>query len=539
MLSRSPRRRALIAVTVGAVAVTSLSIGAFASSSHSAEAILGAPPGGFAAYHPVKVTQNTATFAPHNKRVKYHGEKLEFKQTYIDRKAAEPTLGVDRKGGVFTVAAAFDAIPGSPPKNEPKTLVMRSTDGGRSFQVKQPTIAGENAHPASTDPYIYVDPDYGRVFDIDLTGLNGSLLSYSDDQGESYTTVPLTSAFGANDHQTLVAGVAPQGAPFQPTDPKFPKILYYCVNQVLVGSCARSFDGGKTFIQGNQTGYEAFNPGYIAAVDDAHNDGICGSLHGHAVTDRLGTLFIPRGYCAQPYIAISKDEATTFTDVKVSDGVGASGQQSAVAVDKQGHLYYVWFDNLHSLPYLSISRDGGMHWGTPMMIAPPGVHEVNFPSIDVGDAGKVVVTFPGTTFGSGDHPSTDSKRPWNFYVAVSTNALDDNPLFVSNIANPVADPIARGDCNDRCGRMYDFLDVVSAPMDQGRIWATEVDTCTALLECNKRPLPGNHDDVIADETTGHIYGVSADMQGVIVREVSGPALRGKAKWIAHDTKSHS
>ena len=532
-----PRRvspRILIAAGVGVACVAS-SFGAFAGTGKSVEEILGAPRGGFAAYHPVTVTTNTASAVPANLPVAYSGQRLTFKQTYINRKAAEPTLGVDRKGAIFTVAAAFDAIPGNPPKNEPKTLVMRSTDGGRSFQVKQPMIAGTNAHPVSTDPYIYVDPDYGRIFDIDLAGLNGSLLSYSDDQGATYTTVPLTSAFGANDHQTLVTGVAPQGGQLQPTDPKFPKIVYYCVNQVIVGSCARSIDGGRTFIQGNQTGYVAFNRGYIATLNNDHNDGICGSLHGHAVTDRVGTLYIPRGYCGRPYIAISKDEGTSFTDVQVSDTVGAAGQQASVAIDRQGHLYYVWFDNIHSLPYLSISRDGGMHWGTPMMIAPPGVHEVNFPSIDVGDPGKIVVTFPGTTFGDGAKPSTDSKRPWNFYVTMSTNALAPHPLFTSNITNPVADPIARGDCYDRCGRMYDFLDVVSAPLDQGRVWATQVDTCTALLDCNKAPVPGNHDDVIADETTGHMYGASADMQGVIVRQVSGPALRGKAKWIRGDT----
>jgi hypothetical protein len=168
------------------------------------------------------------------------------------------------------------------------------------------------------------------------------------------------------------------------------------------------------------------------------------------------------------------------------------------------------------------------------MIAPPGVHEVNFPSIDVGDPGRIAITFPGTTSTGG---SKDNTRPWNSYVVMSTNALSKNPLFLSNISNPKFDPVARGDCNDRCGRMYDFLDIVASPSDQGRIFATAVDTCTALLDCRNKRVAGNDDDAdIVTEETAHPYGASADMQGVILREVSGPALRGPRLWITRDSR---
>jgi hypothetical protein len=84
--------------------------------------------------------------------------------------------------------------------------------------------------------------------------------------------------------------------------------------------------------------------------------------------------------------------------------------------------------------------------------------------------------------------------------------------------------------------MYDFLDIVSAPADQGRVYATAVDTCTAYLSCSTKRLPGNFDsDDVVQEETAHDYGTSADMQGVIIRQVSGPALRGP-KPITHDTR---
>jgi hypothetical protein len=526
-------RRTTALATAGAFALLA---GVAAQAASTSKADFGAPYGGFAAYHAIKLKTEPAKPRA-NKPVAYHGKKLVLAQAYVGRKAAEPTLGVDKKGDVYTVAAAFDAIPGNPPKNEPRTLVMRSTDGGRTFHDDSPNVAGVKTQNVSTDPYIYVEPETGRVFDIDLQGLSGAHLSYTDDGGKTWTESLLATA-GLNDHQTLVAGPAPEGVPLPLSDPKFQKVLYYCTNAVTYGSCARSFDGGRTFVQGNQHGYTTVDPGFAAEwvtsgfEDFDNNGGVCGQLHGHAVTDRAGRLFIPRGYCRIPMIAISSDAGTTFHDVKVAD-IPIDGQQASVAVDKQGNLYYTWYGGLHApLPYLSISRDHGEHWSTPMMIAPPGVHEVNFPTIDVGDPGKIAITFPGTTSTGG---TKDNTRPWNSYVVVSTNVLSDNPLFLSNIANPKNDPVARGDCSDRCGRMYDFLDIVSAPNQGGRVFATAVDTCTEENSCNSKRVSGNDDDAdVVTEETNHPYGASSDMQGVIIRQVSGPALRGSG-WITHDT----
>lgn len=523
----SSRRTAVLAL----LGATSTLVALSAQAAGRSHATFGAPFGSFAAYHGLRVKAETAT-PPANRAIRYTGRPLVLAQAYVGRDAAEPTLGVQKNGTIFTVAAAFDALPGNPPKNEPKTLVMRSTDGGRTFHLDQPNVAGINTQNVSTDPYMYVEPETGRVFDLDLQGVNGAHLSFSSDGGKTWTESLLSTA-GVNDHQTLVAGPAPEGNVIPLSDPTFQKVLYYCTNAIGYGSCVRSFDGGRTFTQTNQTGYVAVNPQYLVTADLDHNEGICGSLHGHAVVDRAGRLFLPRGYCQIPMMAISSDAAMTFQDVKVSD-ILMSGQQASVAVDRLGNLYYTFFSAKHALPYLTISRDHGAHWSTPLMIAPPGVHETNFPTIDVGDPGKIAITFPGTTSDEGHH---DKTRPWNSYVVVSTDALSPNPTFLSNIANPKDDPVARGDCNDRCGRMYDFLDVVSAPADQGRVFATAVDTCTDLMSCRSKRVKGNQDDAdIVTEETNHPYGASADMEGVIIREVSGPALRGPSPWITRDTR---
>jgi hypothetical protein len=515
------RRRPAILLGIVALGVTVATTNASARPDPR-QAALGAPPGGFAAYHAVKVKENDADVVPHNKAVAYKGQKLAFTQSYVGRQAAEPTIGVDQRGRVYFPASTFDALPSQSPANNAHTILLSSGDQGRSWRSVQPTVAGQDGHPASLDPYVYVDPKTGRIFDIDLA-LAGSELSYSDDSGETYTTVPLTSTTGANDHQTLFAGPPPAGNPtLIPTDPKFKRIVYYCVNSVAVVGCAHSIDGGQTF---SQAGSPPFPTGFSTT-----NGFVCGSLHGHGVADSKGRIFLPQGRCGIPTLAVSEDGGLTWTDSVVSPGVKASFVQTSVAVDSADNLYYTWWDDLHHLPYLSVSRDHGKTWGPSMMIAPPGVHEVNWPTIDAGDPGRIAITFPGTTAVNDDDdtkPPTDATRPWNAYVVVSTNALSSNPLFLSNIANDKYDPVHRGNCSGRCGNMYDFLDVVVSPADQGRIWATEVDTCTKVKSCSTKLVNG---------VNGNGNNAAADMQGVAIRQVSGPALRGKATYLKPDRR---
>lgn len=134
------------------------------------------------------------------------------------------------------------------------------------------------------------------------------------------------------------------------------------------------------------------------------------------------------------------------------------------------------------------------------MVAPPGVHEVNFPAIIAGDRGRIAITFPGTT----SRNRLDQRRPWNSYVVVSINALGLNPLFVWTTGNDPADPVHRGDCGPgRCAGMFDFLDIVLSPWN-GRVWATATDTC------------------VGDCATGN--GAADAAAGAVLKQVDGPLL---------------
>jgi hypothetical protein len=61
--------------------------------------------------------------------------------------------------------------------------------------------------------------------------------------------------------------------------------------------------------------------------------------------------------------------------------------------------------------------------------------------------------------------------------------------------------------------------VLVSPKDNGRIWDTAVDTCTKAKSCATTLVKGNNPSN---------SGAAVDMQGVVIKQVSGPALRGKA-----------
>ena len=428
----------------------------------------------------------------------YRGPALVVSANYIGRDAAEPTVGIDKDGVAFMAAGAFDAIPDNPITNLARTEIKRSDDGGETWQTVQFTLPGDAASvpPTTLDPYVYVDEDTGRVFTPDLY-LACNYLQYSDDKGESWTQSPVACGQpGLNDHQTIVTGPVPEG---EPDLGIYPNYVYYCFNRIADASCGRSLDGGLTWLPAGQ-------PAFAEAVKTDDGTQVCGSLHGHIVTDNRGRLYLPKGHCGFPWLAISEDGAQTWRRVQVSDKWSSASTHLAVDVDTDGTVYFLWWTAEDRLPLLAHSKDGGNTWSEPVLVAPPGVEEVNFPTIDAGKPGQVAISFPGTRADVGDPDVDAASRPWNYYVMTSLNADTARPLFVSTTAQPVGDPIHRGNCGPgRCAGMFDFIDVEFAP--SGEIWAAATDTCTAEAECN---------------TAAGSSAPSAE--GVAIRQLSGPGL---------------
>lgn len=451
--------------------------------------------GADAAYHPGSLDGDRVVPST---TASYGGEPLRVQAVPIGRDAGEPTIAVDGGGVAFMSAATYDGV-----ARLPRTRVMKSLDGGLTWSPTEPQLPGAGGPnpPATFDPYVYLDETTGRLFSIDLT-LACSYLSFSDDQGASWTTNPLACGQPVNDHQTIVTGPPPEGLPTV----GYANVLYYCFNRVSDAACSRSLDGGVTWAPTGAPsflGYEVGDP-----YDKFGVPGLCGGLHGHIVTDAEGRLYVPKSHCGLPTLAVSEDGGTTWrrtvVDTALVTGAGHVGEHHSVAIDAAGNVYYLYWDDEHRLPWLAVSRDAGRTFGEPMMVAPPDVADVNMPTMVAGDEGKIAFQFPGTTIDD----RNDRTRPWNTYVVVTENALDADPTFVSTTANPTSDPIRRGDCFGRCGGMLDFLDIITSPLDGG-LWLAVTDTCTAEQDCVAVGQAGS----------------SVDAEGVAVRQLSGPRIR--------------
>jgi hypothetical protein len=343
-----------------------------------------------------------------------------------------------------------------------------------------------------------------------------SEVSFSDDRGANWTTTPVGGC-GHADHQTMFAG-----RPRTSTTRGYPDVVYYCSETTgqsvasAASACSKSVDGGLTYVP---TGSPAYADDLVGQrKGDYGIPGVCGGFHGHGSAGPAGTIYLPRGWCGQPWLAISDDEGLTWRRVQVATNgmalteYGQWSHEAGIAAAPDGTLYYVWTAR-DRLPYLAVSRDRGAHWSAPLMVGAPGVREATMPGVDVGDDGRVAIVYLGSVDSPGQpfierescptdlpacpraaaHASLNDQSAhvvvdeqvaeryrnttWNGYLTVSVDPRAREPVFASVSVNPPADPLARGLCGsdpDRC-EVGDFFDVVVAR--DGSVWAAMVDGC--------------------------------------------------------------
>ena len=447
--------------------------------------------------------------------------QLKVSFNYVGRRAAEPTIGVNKNNVAFFAASTFDFPTSTFPARLARTLVMRSKDKGTTWQAVSPDLlaslpedeVSSTFPPFSLDPYVHVDSvglnpatKTGRVFSVDLNLVCGANAIFSDDEGANWMASPIfgCGASPVNDHQTVLTAPPPPSPPPGFSTVGYPSVVYFCFNRVADSSCTRSRNGGVTW---EPTGSPAFTG------SDPNAGSVCGGLTGQLAADSKGRIFLPKGHCGLPWVAISADAGTNWTRVKITPNTPMADHEVSLAVDTADNIYAVWQDGTFRLPFLSVSKDRGLTWSTPIMMGPPGVHEVNFPTITAGDPGRIALLFPG----SESQDFSDPTRPWNIYIVVSVNALDANPTFTWTIANDKSDPVHRGDCGPgRCdaqdgGSMFDFLDIQVSPAD-GAFWGTASDTCV--------PDPDPAKNCVTNPAAQKLR----PGQGVAIRQVKGPSL---------------
>ncbi|MGH2753505.1 MAG: sialidase family protein [Actinomycetota bacterium] len=393
--------------------------------------------------------------------------------------ATEPTLGITKNGDLFFTGGRTN----EPVCICPTPIVMTSRNEGLSWKDVSPT--GPDAHITSQDPYTYVDKRTDRLFTVDYIGC--SHISFSDDGGKSWDTGPPAGCGWNTDHQNLFAGPPPEGSE-EPTG--YPNVVYLCsigggalAQTGSSSTCSRSLDGGLTFVPSGEPAFPP-TPEWITTM------GNCDGATAHGYVDSRGVVYLPRGWCGQPHLAISEDAGATWRRVQVA-GNGmpemASGypdHEAGVVVDENGVIYYAWVAK-DRLPYLSISRDRGETWSKPMMVGPPGLNEAMLPALEIGDPGKLAMTYMGSTDSPGApwDAAAYGETTWTAYVTMTPNALAREPVFFSaGVTDPDDDPLIEGPCGPlRCQAEFDFIDVQVGP--DGDPWAVMVDGCPRKGEC--------------------------------------------------------
>ena len=323
--------------------------------------------------------------------------------------------------------------------------IARSVDRGASWKLASvpPTPPWVDAF----DGNLGIDRRTGRIFQI-TPGYIGEFaetprVNFSDNDGRTWTAGGEPALVGPNgnaDNTKIFAGPPPRR--LKDLQRGYPNVVYNCAGHQPL-RCQASHDGGKTWGPPSNLPFPPQPPSVT---------GTCSNFGLNAVVGRDGTVYMGYAPCNVPYVAISRNEGATWQAVRVADVESIGWGMTAVGMDKQGNLYAAWIAAADRLPYLSISRDGGLRWSTPLMIGAPGVKEAALPRLVSGARGQVAVAYFGSTNSPGapfpppcaDSVATDcpawANVTWNTYITETFNALAKQPLFWSAPLNNPAQP---------------------------------------------------------------------------------------------------
>ena len=293
--------------------------------------------------------------------------------------AGEPSIGVDWKTGdvfyqsnISTYRVRFDEL-----------LVSCARD---VEDKSAPTSV------ATLDPILFCDHNTGshanRVFASQLSGTT-SLMSYSDDDGETWHPSQGGGIASGVDHQTVGGG--PFHAPLtrDPSGSDYPNAVYYCSQDVADAACAVSLDGGQTF-----------GPAVpIWTIAD------CGGLHGHVkVAPNDGTVYVPEKACPSTLVS-----STGHSAVAVSETNGATWNVRPVTTSTRGDTdpsvgiandgtVYFGYDSSDDHARIAVSHDHGQTWQYDTDVgASVGVVATEFPEVVAGDGDRAAFAFLGAT----------------------------------------------------------------------------------------------------------------------------------------------
>jgi hypothetical protein len=419
--------------------------------------------------------------------------------------AGEPSIGVDRETGKVMYIAGTE------------TLRVTFDDCSSPATAKWENVSAPWTSITTFDPILYTDPKLGRTYVSQLLPTKLSLMGYTDDDGASWLPSQGSGINSGVDHQTIGCG------PFAPGVLKaaasYPRIVYYCSQDIAMAQCATSLDGGRTF-------------GVAVPI---YNLTQCAGIHGHVKVAPDGTAYVPNRSCGnQQGLAVTKDNGLTWT-VKTVPGSSSSSWDPSLGIAADGTVYFGWL-NGDGHPFVAVSHDQGDTWTNIQDVGTAfGINNIAFPAVVAGDPDRAAFAFLGTT-GTGAVNGVDPTLPivWHLYVS---HTYDGGATWVTVDATP-NDPVQRGAiCSQgtTCSAARNLLDFIDATVDaQGRVLVGYSDGCVGGC-VNGGPNSGTDLATIARETSGKGLYATYDQQ---VGLPAAPAVQAtSANGVVHVTWS--
>ena len=374
-----------------------------------------------------------------------------------------------------TIAATADGTLFFSPAQSENSLA-RSSDEGASWNLTYPPQMQYTSLWNTVDPDVIADRRTGRLFWVRATGdlrtapiivdesplgwqaptavayAHGFQIYSTPNDGRSWVTADYQHEF-TGDWEKIYVGPPPAGAP-RPTG--YPDVVYMCANAPFEVSgpgraCYRSLDGGRSFA----------SIGYVFPTSSSPHD-ICPALAGGAGggVGNDGTFFQPQSCQGGSWVAVSRDEAASWTWYPITGAPGSNGLGSPLqlAIDYADNLYAVWTSGDRLL--LAVSRDGGRRWSKPTSVSVPGVHQITLPALTAGPSGQIGIAYYGST--------SSSAKALSAYLVQTSDALASRPVFYGGALNDPAHPIFENYAMGDTPR----ADYVGATFDpSGRLWA--------------------------------------------------------------------
>lgn len=368
----------------------------------------------------------------------------------------EPSLGVTGAGNLFLYPSFRAPSETLEPAAQFLGLgIMRSTDGGASFdRISAPVAAGQgNYHSHTADPFMYVDPYTDRVFmeDLAMPPFNCANLSYSDDEGATWTNT--VGGCAVWDHVGYGSGPSVLGTA------SYPVVIQRCAITLVLTTVASEASGCQKSLDGGATWEAPGDPAFLFGPDGLpYVPSTChGAVH-HVHVDHRGWAWLGRDWCGTgPWVALSKDEGATWTRHHVH-AEGLDWHDVGVGADAAGTAYAFWISR-DNRPLLAVSLDDGATWSAPMDIAPPGVTAAGNANIAPAGKGKAGFAYAAEVDGmTGVHP----------ILAAGFGLDTSSPMFHSAI---VGTAVNDGTCSGGlCDGQGDFTDATVGP--DGTVWGS-------------------------------------------------------------------